>query len=313
MLSRPNLFDKIRCNYLLSDILSEFLEQRILLNGIRYNNQLKKKFNISIIDYKNFYLIEIDIRLMENIPSIIEKKYFYKPYQGYNQGYHIYFNNSKTEVITQKEKHGYLGLNKRKINKILLVIDKFIDNLSGLFNRCEIIEEINFIRFNRKNITQMQGMFKDCYNLKKVNLSKMKTDNVTDFSFMFQNCYSLEEINCFNFKTNNLKYISEMFSGCKSAKEINVSNFFTRKIDLMNGLFFNCSILEEIDLIKFDTINVTDMNNMFAECHKLINLDISNFKISPHCTINGMFVGCSKLLQEKVAKQNNQITKEAFN
>ena len=42
-----------------------------------------------------------------------------------------------------------------KIDKIKIIIDKEINSLEGLFKNCAEIEEINFIKFNRKDKTNM--------------------------------------------------------------------------------------------------------------------------------------------------------------
>ena len=54
----------------------------------------------------------------------------------------------------------------------------------------------------------MSGMFNGCLSLKEINLDKFKTNNVTDMRGMFCGCSLLKELNLNNFITNNVTTVS---------------------------------------------------------------------------------------------------------
>ena len=163
--------------------------------------------NKKLIDYKREYSkIEIDVIPEDNKYGKfinISKKY-----------YKIYFNDKKEEIKRKKIKKI------EKINKIKVIINYKIKSLSNLFNGCNCIKTINFIKFNREDITNMSGIFLGCSSLKELNLTNFNTSNVTDMNNMFYGCSSLKELNLSNFNTNNLTNMCCMFYECSSLIEL---------------------------------------------------------------------------------------------
>ena len=62
----------------------------------------------------------------------------------------------------------------------------------------------------------MSGMFDRCTSLKELNLNNFNTNNVTNMSYMFYGCSSLKELNFDNFNTQNVTYMYGIFSGCSN-------------------------------------------------------------------------------------------------
>ena len=60
--------------------------------------------------------------------------------------------------------------------------------MSGMFNRCSSLKELNLNNFNTNNVTNMRGMFSGCSSLKVLNLNDFNADDVTDVSWMFRGC-----------------------------------------------------------------------------------------------------------------------------
>ena len=156
--------------------ISDNLNTIKLLHIIKYNKKIQNKFNKDLDDYEKYSKIEIEI-----IPSsfisgkfinILNKKYF-----------HIYLDNKEEE-----NENNAINEND-KIKKIKIIIDKY-DNisLSKLFLGCQIIEEINFVKYYNKYINDMSYLFCDCLSLRKINISNLMTDNVTNMSYMFSGC-----------------------------------------------------------------------------------------------------------------------------
>ncbi len=87
---------KINSKYIIKQVL-DFLAQRILLKTIKYNKKIQQELEISLIDYKKFNEIEIEIIPIENkyvkkgsiINFINEEDAKY---------YHIYYNDNNREI-----------------------------------------------------------------------------------------------------------------------------------------------------------------------------------------------------------------------
>ena len=202
-ISNINILNKIRNKYLLKAIFDNLLELK-QFQLIKYNKKIQNKIEISLQDYQLFKKIIIEIIPIKkndknkfiNIPK--EKKNYY----------HIYFNKDKKEM-----KRNYFT-QKSKVESIKIVIDEKITSLFELFKRCDCIEKINFIRFNRSNIKNMNYMFYECSSLKELNLKNFNTDNAINMNYMFYKCSKLKELNLNSFNFNNVIYIKSMFTGC---------------------------------------------------------------------------------------------------
>jgi len=72
----------------------------------------------------------------------------------------------------------------------------------------------------------MSGMFDRCSSLKELNLNNFNTNNVVDMSGMFRGCSSLKELNLNNFNTNNLTLMSCMFTGCLDELKLKIKSQF---------------------------------------------------------------------------------------
>ena len=198
-----DIFKNLKSDFFIQKVFYNLLKKKSL-DIIKYNNNIKKRINISIKDYKEYSeiysSIEIEIKPVKNK---------YGEFINMNENeiyYHIYFNDNKEEI-----KRNYFNKNdnvsKFKIiivSKIKIIIDYQVKSFHELFDSCECIEYINFKKFYRNNINNMGSMFYKCSSLKELNLSNFNTNNVTDMGFMFSGCSSLKELNLSNFNTNNV-------------------------------------------------------------------------------------------------------------
>ena len=189
-------FNNLKADYFLQKVFNN-LETKKSLNIIKYNNNIKKRINININDYKEYSekysSIEIEIKPINNK---------YRQFINYSKEdekyYHIYFNDNKEE-----KKRKYISEDEQ-IKIIKIIIDYQVKSFENLFFNCKCIESINFKKFYRNNISNMNRIFCRCSSLKKLNLNNFKTNNVTNMEFMFSGCSSLSELNLNNFKTNNV-------------------------------------------------------------------------------------------------------------
>ena len=125
-------FENLKSNFIFKKIL-EYMKKNKSLEIIKYNKKLQKRLNLSINDYKEYYLsIEIELKIVDdkygkfiNIPDK-EKEY-----------YHIYFNNSKKEI-----KINYLK-EKEKVKRIKIIINYQVKSFENLFYDCLWINSIS--------------------------------------------------------------------------------------------------------------------------------------------------------------------------
>ena len=101
-----NKFENIKSNYILQMIFNN-LGKKKSLNIVKCNNYIKKRIDININDYKEYYelysSIEIEIKPVNNKYD----KFINNPDKD-KKYYHIYFNNSKEEI-----KRNYLDDNEK--------------------------------------------------------------------------------------------------------------------------------------------------------------------------------------------------------
>ena len=214
-ISNLNKLNKICSTYILKTIF-ENLSEKKLFHNIKYSKKIQTKIDIGLQDYKLYNKIIIEIIPLKkydknkfiNIPK--EKRAFY----------HIYFNKDKKEM-----KRNYFT-KKSKVEKIKIIIDEKIKSLFELFKRCDCIEKINFIRFNRNNIKNMNYMFYECTSLKELNMKNFNTDNVINMNYMFYKCTSLKELNINRFNFDNVIYMKSMFTGCSEEIKNKLRNQF---------------------------------------------------------------------------------------
>ena len=147
-ISKHNLFEKIRSKYILK-LIFDSIKINKSLEIMKYNKNIQERLEMGIDDYKDEYLkTEIEI--------------FPKKYQGGKEikfinisnienksNYHIYFNDNNIEI-----KSIYFTGNDH-VSKIKIILDKEFKSFHELFYECTTIEKINFIKFNRTDITNM--------------------------------------------------------------------------------------------------------------------------------------------------------------
>ena len=296
--------ENIRSDYFLQKIFNN-LQKKELLEIIKYNNKIKKRLNINILDYKEYCELYSSIEI-EIIPFKNTYGQFINILKDYKSYFHIFFNNTKKEI-----KRNIIN-EEDKVKIINIIIEYQVESFLDLFKTCKCNEFIHFKKFFRNNINNMSGMFWGCSSLKEIDLSKFNTNNVFNMNGMFLGCSSLKEINLSKFNTNNVIDMSGMFWGCSSLKEIKLSNFNTNNVIDMNFMFYDCSSLSEINLSNFNTSKVTNMSWMFKGCLSLKEINITSFNINNVTNMSYMFFGCSDELKIKIRNQIMNIKEEAF-
>ena len=281
--NKTNYLINVKSKYILNEIFENIKENKCL-NIIRYNKLIQNRLNKSIVDFKSYLQIEIEIFPKENEYGLFIN------YKKENKScYHIYFNDNNKETKRN-------NINKKeKIGKIRIIIDNKIKSLDNLFKDCKCIKKINFNKFTRKDINNISHLFHGCKNLEVINFYNFTTNNVTDMSYMFYNCESLKELNLNNFKTENVINMSYMFQNCSSLKELDLSNFNTINVIDMNSMFKGCTSLLSLNLLSFNTKNVIKMKSMFESCNSIKFLDLSSFVMRKFNDTSSFFRNCKCL------------------
>jgi len=282
------MLEIIRGNFFLKFLCLHIKDKDKILRLFKYNKCLQKKLNITINDYKNrYYQTIIEIKPGEAKNNIRENVFIRISRNCYNN-YHIYFDNDKTEV-----KRNYIEYNE-KIEKIKICIDYQVKSLKALFLYCNV-EEISFIKYRRKDITDMSLMFYGCHSLVNLDISKLNSENVKYMNLMFGNCKSLKSLDISNLNTEKVEKINLLFQGCSSLEKLDLSNFKTNNVNNMMGMFSFCSNLKKLNLSKFKTNKVTNMLGLFENCYSLQKLNLSNFKTDEVINMSYMFSFCTSL------------------
>ena len=176
----------IKSKYIL-EIICDNLNEKKYMEIIKYNKDIQTRLNIELNNYKEYYeQIEIELEIIpinEDDDDLNTFIYISKEDESY---YHIYFNKNKNQI-----KRDYCT-NKDKVRNIKILIDKKVKSLYGLFQDCDCIKKINFIRFNRYNINNMNSMFLGCSSLEEINFFNFITHNVIDMGNMLSGCSALK-------------------------------------------------------------------------------------------------------------------------
>ena len=119
-----DIFKNLKSKYILQKVFYNLLKKKSL-DIIKYNNNIKKRINISIKDYKEYSeiysSIEIEIKPVKNkygeFINMNENKIYY----------HIYFNDNKEEI-----KRNYFNKNDN-VSKFKIIIDYQVKSLRNYF------------------------------------------------------------------------------------------------------------------------------------------------------------------------------------
>ena len=124
---------------------------------------------------------------------------------------------------------------------------------------------------NTSEVTNMSGMFNYCSNLTDLDLSTFNTANVTNMSSMFAFCSSLTSLDLSSFNTAKVTNMKQMFNGCTGLTSLNLRSFNTSKVTNMGNMFYMCSDLTTIHVSSgWTTAAVTSSDKMFDGCTSLV-------------------------------------------
>ncbi len=175
----------------------------------------------------------------------------------------------------------------------LILGDKFktdeVTNMSRMFAGCWYVKDIDFSKFNTKNVTDMSYMFNDATAFRNfTNTAKFNTEKVTDMSYMFSNTrFTTLDLSAFN--TKNVTNMAYMFDRTSNSVTLTYPAVFdTSKVTDMNHMF-NESYIKNLPAAGFDTRNVTNMSYMFRRVYYMKDPQVFNLNTRNVTNMENMF------------------------
>ena len=251
-------------------------EIKIEENEINLDNDNSNEFEL--LENDKFEINDININIGKN-RNAIELVYYTKLGGFANIFGSEFVNNNKDNIK--------LIFNK---GKPISLVDKFF--LKKGENRIKLLIE--------KELTDLSYMFYDCSALKNIHdLKYLNTSKVTNFSKLFYVCSSLADINSIRYwDVSKGKNFSYLFTGCTSL--INLSPLETWNVE--NGVNFSymfCRCLNLMNINPLKKWNVSkgkNFSNMFSGCFLLSELSpLANWDIKSGNNFSGMFSQCKSL------------------
>lgn len=149
-------------------------------------------------------------------------------------------------------------------------------DLSYMFNNCNILSNLVFSNWNTDNVINMANVFCSCSSLKSLNLTTWKTSNVTDFSNMFYGCANLVNLDLLNFNFSSAINMYWTFAYCSALQNLSLpDNGNTTKLSDINHMFYGCSSVKYLNLKCFNLANIKYYNDAFTLCNGLQSFSIS--------------------------------------
>jgi surface protein len=130
--------------------------------------------------------------------------------------------------------------------------------------------------WDTSSATDMSGMFNRCSILESLDLSNWDVRNVNNMEEMFTECVKLISLNLRNWDISNVTNMNDMFSSCGSLRKLDLSGWFTSNVTDMEHMFAFCNNLVTLDIRNFDTSKATNVDYMLIHCYNLYDLRLDN-------------------------------------
>ena len=231
--------------------------------------------------YKNYIIFEVTYKKNEGKVKILGYDFIKKN----NDNGSIIYNNSEFELKEYFEDNDKMN---KDTFKLLICLDKNIEDISNIFYECKSLISIDYYQINNKldgideelNLSPHESKTNQSHSNNNENLSdsNIYLENSNENSTILE-VSEQKNANLFSSKENFQFYIPLSFN----------------RITNMMGMFYKCNSLISLpDISKWNTSNVNNMSWMFTECKSLISLpDISNWNTSNVNDMSRMFYECN--------------------
>lgn len=207
-----------------------------------------------------------------------------------------------------------------KVMSTLHLTDNFVTekakDISGIFNDCEKLSNINVSNWNVSNVTSTEKAFANNFLLKSLDLSNWDMSNCENSQMMFYSDTALTSIgNTSNWNVSKITTTHSMFEGCSKLQSLNTSKWVFSNLTNADSMFSNCQVLTKLDTSKWNAPKLIEINNTFngltkctsikikgmyapnidtcintfLDCTSLTSLDLSGLGMSKATSFNGMF------------------------
>lgn len=266
--------------------------------------------SVQIHDMKNFEDVQIKPRCY-SVPGGDESKVSWDSgnpiYIGFTQNQR-YLTSDMLKVLRNID----FNSDFESTNGVALVTDFGNNNLTGLFDRCHSITNLDFLsNWDTSKVTNLRLMLNYCINLNDISgLTNWDVTKVTDADSLFRHCNELKSAGAlYKWKLLTCADAGGMFmeSGLihvQGLGGLNIGYSLTGSgnILFLNDMFNGCEDLEDLlglqDLIKYPNNYEKPIyfSNMFKDCKKLSNIDpISEWNTNMVYNFDAMFSGCFEL------------------
>ena len=197
-----------------------------------------------------------------------------------------------------------------KTKEVVKLPTHYAGSTRNMFNKCELLEELDLTSFYTKNIEDMTNMFSWCRKLHNLNVSNWDTSNLKYASNMFEMLTSIGRLDLSSFDTHNLKTASNMFYGSLFDELILGEGWKLYNATDLTQMFCSVSV-KNFTLTDQNFVNEVDLSSMFNAFHNcdycnlanwsnvnngagmfkwamIKHLDVSNWSFNGY-TLNGMF------------------------
>lgn len=158
----------------------------------------------------------------------------------------------------------------------------------NMFNGCQNLKQISFVKKDAPYLTSMAYMFRQCKNLEEVDLSELVGNNVSNINSMFQECDNLRELKMDNFLGSKVTDATSLLEKCKNLEVVNLG--LNSQLVSMGNMFNDCTNLRELRIPNLDTSAVTNMSYTFANNPNLKILEVGdNFSTQSATNLSNMF------------------------
>lgn len=163
-----------------------------------------------------------------------------------------------------------------KTKEVVKLPTHYAGSTSGMFNNCELLEELDLTSFYTKNIESMTGMFSWCRKLHNLNVSNWDTSNLKYASNMFEMLTSMGRLDLSSFDTHNLKSASKMFYGSLFDELILGEGWKLYNATDLSQMFCSVSV-KNFTLTDQNFVNKVSLSSMFAYFHNCDYCNLANW------------------------------------
>ena len=152
-----------------------------------------------------------------------------------------------------------------------------VTSISGMFQNCINITEIDLNDWDTSMITDMSSAFNGCTNLEVLNIDKWNTSNVTTLNATFNDCAELTTLDVSNWDVSNVIDLNNAFQSCYKLKILNLDNWDVRSITTMDTMFESCGGLTTLNVRWSNMPPIKDINTACHRCNQITSLDLTTW------------------------------------